>query len=61
MRKNFTFQLQATPNDTGFDVIDISTGEAKGHGLKFSDYENTPQPIFMAHEENRMHIGDEHC
>jgi hypothetical protein len=32
---DITFQLSATPNDTGFDILAINAGDAKGHGISF--------------------------
>ena len=51
-----TLQLKATPTDDGFDILAISEGEAKGHGIKFSSavlqdgmhlYNN--KPVFIDH------------
>lgn len=51
-----TLQLKATPTDSGFDILAINEGEAKGHGIKFSSavlqdavhlYEN--KPVFIDH------------
>lgn len=33
---DITLQLKATPSDDGFDILAISQGEAKGHGITFS-------------------------
>lgn len=35
--KDITLSLKATPTDTGFDILAINAGEAKGHGITFSD------------------------
>jgi hypothetical protein len=37
MQKSFHFQLQARPSGDDFKIIAISAGEAKGHGLSFTD------------------------
>lgn len=34
--KDVTIKLSATPTDEGFDMLAISEGEAKGHGITFS-------------------------
>jgi len=37
LRKNFTFTcLSSRTTDTGFDILAINEGEAKGHGISFS-------------------------
>ena len=33
---DLTLELKATPNDTGFDILAISAGEAKGHNITFA-------------------------
>jgi len=56
--KNLTLQATAKPTEQGFKILAISAGEAKGHGIKFSDtvlksavmeYEN--KPVFIDHSE----------
>lgn len=53
---DITLQLKATPTDDGFDILAISEGEAKGHGITFSSavlqdgmhlYNN--KPVFIDH------------
>jgi hypothetical protein len=53
---DLTIQLTATPTDDGFDVLAISEGEAKGHGITFSSsvlQEAMPlydaKPVFIDH------------
>ena len=54
--KDITIKLSATPSDEGFDMLAITAGEAKGHGITFSDavlqeamslYE--AKPVFIDH------------
>ncbi len=56
MLKNFTLKALATPTEDGFDILAINEGEAKGHGITFSDkvlqsalplYEG--KPVFIDH------------
>ena len=35
MQDEIIVKLQANPTDTGFDIISINAGEAKGHGIVF--------------------------
>lgn len=51
-----TLRLQATPTDSGFDILAINEGEARGHGITFSSvvlqdalhlYNN--KPVFIDH------------
>ena len=53
---DITLQLKAIPTDSGFDILAINEGEAKGHGIKFSSavlqdgmhlYDN--KPVFIDH------------
>jgi hypothetical protein len=36
MDDELVLKLQANPTDTGFDILPINAGEAKGHGITFS-------------------------
>lgn len=56
MQKEIQIQLTATPTDTGFDILAIDEGEAKGHGIRFSSavlqeavslYDS--KPVFIDH------------
>ena len=52
----FVFSMSAVPSEDGFDILAISEGEAKGHGIRFSSRvlrEALPlydeQPVFIDH------------
>jgi hypothetical protein len=54
--KDITLQATATVTDEGFDILAISEGEAKGHGIRFASavlqealplYQN--KPVFIDH------------
>lgn len=54
--QNITLQAKATPTADGFDILAINEGEAKGHGIRFSEavlqsalplYAN--KPVFIDH------------
>jgi hypothetical protein len=56
MQKEITLQATATPNDTGFDILAINAGEAKGHGITFHQTElmealplYDQKPVFIDH------------
>ena len=34
--KDYTLKLQAQPTPAGFEMLAITAGEAKGHGITFS-------------------------
>jgi hypothetical protein len=36
MPDEIQINLQANPTDTGFDILPINAGEARGHGITFS-------------------------
>lgn len=56
MQKDITLQAKATPTETGFDMLAIDAGEAKGHGIFFSETAlqeavtlYTNRPVFIDH------------
>ena len=56
MQKDFTLKATASPTEGGFEILAISEGEAKGHGIRFTSavlQEAMPmydsKPVFIDH------------